>query len=440
MITSRFNRFSDTQKSLLINAFIVFLWWLAFNPGFYSGDSFGVIEMARSGNISSESTAVWAVAVKLLTINGSHPELATLFFSQLLAFSLSLFAHSLFKGKSAIWGSAALCMTPLVGAMGITLWHDIPMTSGFLLVATGYLRYAQKEPYALTLLIFGLAFSSFRYNGIPTLFISIILLTIIFGPKKLFVLALVSTISIGGFTSALDTRFSPPTSTHSDGLINWMRYDLSCYAATFSDKEFFLKEFKGKTTLEFWKSSQACTWFNDSEAFFKRPANLMENIPPAWLALILKDPLFVLTTHMKRHEYLNPLPFYGPPSMPFIHTTIEFPRENIYFLNPDLSEKLRIYPRIWNYFNFIFGFSGFWLMIIFIFAWRKRNPNYFGLGVLGLVLNGGLFIFAIISDARFSLFVLISSQLMVLNEFLEYARRKWHPKYLRNSVEAETEK
>jgi hypothetical protein len=440
MIASRLNRFSDIQKSLLINAFIAFLWWLAFNPGFYSGDSFGVIEMARSGNISSESTAVWAIAVKLLTVNGSHPELATLFFSQLLAFSLSLFAHSLFKGKSATWGSAALCMTPLVGAMGITLWHDIPMTSGFLLVVTGYLKYVRKEPYGLTLLIFGLAFSCFRYNGIPTILMSIILLTIIFGPKKLFILALVSTISIGGFTSALDARFSPPTSTHSDGLINWMRYDLSCYASTYSDDEFFLREFKGKTTLEFWKSSQACAWFNDSEAFFKRPANLVEYIPSAWLALTLKEPLFVLTTHMKRHEYLNPLPFYGPPSMPFIHTTIESPGEDIYFLNADLSEMLRIYPRIWNYFNFVFGFSGFWLMIIFIFAWRKRNPIYFGMGVLGLVLNGGLFVFAIISDARFSLFVLISSQLIVLIEFLKYVQRKWKPKFFHHSVETVSDK
>ena len=438
MIASKLNRFSDTKKSLLINAFIAFIWWLAFNPGFYSGDSFSVIDMARSGNISSESTAIWAITVKLLTLNGLHPELATLFFSWLLAFSLSIFAHSLFKGKSAIWGSAVLCTTPLVGAMGITLWHDIPMTSGFLLVATGYVRYARKEPHALTLLIFGLTFSSFRYNGIPTILISLILLTIYFQPKKFIVIALVSTIGVGVLTSGLDTRFSPQTSTHSDGLINWMRYDLSCYAANYSDEEFFLKEFKGKTTLEFWKSSQACTWFNDSDEFFKRPANLDENIPSAWLALTLKEPLFVLTTHMKRHEYLNPLPFYGPPSMPFIHTTIESPGKKINFLNPNLSEKLRIYPRIWNYFNFIFGYSGFWLMIIFACAWRKRNPIYFGLGILGLVLNGGLFVFAIISDARFSLFVLISTQLIVLVEFLEYARRKWHRKFFRGLVEAVT--
>jgi hypothetical protein len=304
--------------------------------------------------------------------------------------------------------------------MGITLWHDIPMASGFLLVVVGVLRYVKKDTYALTLLILGIILSSFRYNGIPTIVLTIILLAFFFRPKKLIVFALVSTIGIGGLAVTLDSRFSPPTSTHSDGFINWMRYDLSCYAGTFTDDEFFQREFLGKTSRDFWKSSQACTWFNDSGAFFQRPANLTENIPSAWLALTLKDPLFVLTTHMKRHEYLTPLPFYGLPIMPFIHTTIEYSGQDIYFLNPDLSENLRIYPRIWNFFNFIFGYSGMWLLIIFLFAWRKRNLIYFGIGILGLVLNSGLFVFAIISDARFSLFVLIAGQLILLGEFVLY--------------------
>jgi len=437
MIHSKFSSLTNLQKSLVINALIMFMWWLTFNPGFYSADSFGVIEMARSGNISSESTVIWALVVKFLTIHGSQPEIATLFFAQLLAFSVSVFAHSLFNGKAAAWSSAALCMTPLVGAMGITLWHDIPMTSGFLLVVAGVLRYVKKEPYALTLLTLGVLFSSFRYNGIPTLLLTFILITFVFRPKKLVVIALVLIIGIGGLTSALDSRFSPPTPTHSDGFINWMRYDLSCYAATFSDDEFFQKEFDGEATREFWKSLQACTWFNDSLAFLKRPANLTENIPSAWLALIQKEPLFALTTHMKRHEYLNPIPFYGPPRMPFIHTTIEYPGQNIYFWNLELSEKLRIYPRIWNYFNFIFGYSGFWLIVIFFFAWWKRNLIYFGIGILGLVLNAGLFVFAIISDARFSLFVLIAGQLIAIGEFTKYLGNRKIPDALHDSFRHE---
>lgn len=427
MTAYKIKQLSDYQKSVVINALIMFTWWLAFNPGFYSADSFGVIEMVRKGDISSEGTAIWAIAIKFLTLNGSHPEIATLVFSQILAFSVTLFSHSLFKGKPAICCSALLCLTPIVGAMGITLWHDIPMTSGFLLITTGVIRYVKKEQYATILLVLGVTFSSFRYNGIVTLLVSLLLLFFMFRSKRFISSVLILIVIVGGLTTALDAKFSPATQIQSDGAINWMRYDLSCYAANFDDDSFFLKEFDGKSDRLFWKSAEACTWFNQSEAFTKRPANLAENIPTAWLALALKEPLFVLTTHMKRHKYLNPLPFFGPPRVPFIHTTIEYSGQNIEFWNAELSEKLRIYPRIWNYFSYIFGYSGFWLIVLFLLAWRKRSAIYLGIGVLGLVLNSALFVFAIIADARFSLFVLIAAQLILIGEFLTYLEKKWKP-------------
>ena len=168
------------KKSILINALIMLIWWLAFNPGFFSGDSFGVIEMVRNGNLSSEGTVIWAIFVKYLTINGSHPELATLFFSQILGFSVSVFANTLFTGKTAVRGAAILCGTPLVGAMGITLWHDIPMTSGFLFAVVGLHRLKQKEPHSYAFLLIGIFFASFRYNGLPTLIVSCFLLVVIF--------------------------------------------------------------------------------------------------------------------------------------------------------------------------------------------------------------------------------------------------------------------
>lgn len=424
MIASKYKELSYMKKSILINALIMLIWWLAFNPGFFSADSFGVIEMVRNGNLSSEGTVIWAIFVKYLTINGSHPELATLFFSQVLAFSISIFANTLFTGSSAVRGAAILCGTPLVGAMGITLWHDIPMTSGFLFAVVGFHRLRQKETHSYAFLLLGIFLASFRYNGLPTLLVTCFLLIVIFNQKKLVIITLLLTITIGGMTSALDAGFSPVVSTHSDGLVNWMRYDLSCYAATSNDDKFFQKEFSGKSTRQYWQSSQACVWFNDSEAFFQRPEELTQKIPSAWLALAMKDPLFVLTTHMKRNAYLNPVPLYGLPSMPFIHTTIEYSGQNISFWIPEVSEKLRQYPRIWNYFNFIFGYSGLWLLLILVLALLKRNALYFGIGILGIVLNMGLFVFAIISDARFSLFVLIGSQLVVVGEILEYIRTR----------------
>jgi hypothetical protein len=425
MTSFNLRHLSSTQKSLAMNSSIMLFWWLAFIPGFYSGDSFAVIQMAREGVISSEWTTIWAIFVKFLTFNGAYPGIATLFFSQILAFSLTIYAHSIFRGPVATWSSFVLSMTPLVGAMGITLWHDIPMTAGFLLVASGILRFTKKDPYSFAYLISGVFLAGFRYNGIPTILLTLTLFLFLAKSKKVILVGLVLSISIGGLTSLMDSRFSPPTSTHSDGFINWMRYDLSCYAAKSNDDDFFQNEFGSKVTREFWKSSQACTWFNDSKAFSDRPLYVTEKIPSAWLALALKDPVFILSTHMKRHEYLNPLPFFGPPNMPFIHTTIEFADKGIKHRNVEVAEKLRIYPRIWNYFNFIFGYSGLWLVLIFYFAWTKRNSVYLGLGILGLVLNASLFTFAIISDARFTLYVLITGQLIVVGEFIRYLQRKY---------------
>jgi hypothetical protein len=414
---------SSTQKSLVMNASIMLLWWLAFNPGFYSGDSFAVIQMARDGNISSEWTTIWAIFVKFVTLNGAYPEIATLFFSQILAFALTVFAHSIFKGPAAVWGSFVLCLTPLVGAMGITLWHDIPMTAGFLLVSSGVLGFRKKKPYSFAFLTIGVILSGFRYNGIPTILLMFALLIFVFKPKSIILAGLVLSISIGGLTSLVDSRLSPSTSTHSDGFINWMRYDISCYAATHNDDEFFQSEFDGKATREFWRSTQACTWFNDSKAFFDRSTYVTEKIPSAWLALALKEPAFVFSTHIKRHEYLNPIPFFGPPRMPFIHTTIEFAGQGIAFRNIEISEKFRAYPRAWNYFSFFFGYSGFWLMLIFLFAWKMKSSVYLGLGILGLILNSSLFVFAIIPDARFTLYVLIAGQLIAIGEFIKYIDR-----------------
>ena len=430
----RFKNLPIAQKSILLNAIIMFVWWIAFNPGFFSGDSFGVLEIVKSGQISSELTIFWAFLVEIISLNGTHPEFATLVFSQIFGFSISIFSNTIFGGKIAFWSSAVLCLTPIVGAMGITLWHDIPMTSGFLLAVVGFYRMMKEEQHAYAPLLIGLALSAFRYNGIPTLLL-VCLFFFMLNRKKSIAIVFVIISSFSLISSTLNSHFDPKISTFSDGMVNWMRYDLSCYAASASDETFFEREFSGTTTREYWASSQACTWFNDSEAFRNRSEFDSSKIPGAWLALTLDKPMFVFSTHLKRHAYLNPIPLYGKPKIPFIHTTIEYSGKGIQFLNPKLSETLRIYPRIWNYFNFVFGYSGFWLLVICLFAWKRKSSIYLGIAVLGLVLNSGLFVFAIISDARFSLFVLVAAQLIIIGEVLTYIS---HRKLLISNKSAKT--
>lgn len=422
MIALRFRQLSYSHKSVAINAFIMLLWWIAFNPGFYSIDSFGVIDMARSGHLSSAWTAIWAIFVKYLTLNGSHPEIATLFFSQLLGYSVSVFAMTLFKGKTAMWSSAILCGTPLIGAMGITLWHDIPMTSGFLLMLVGAKKIEQGEKNAIYFFGLGSLFSSFRYNGIPTLILASIIFLLLTKNKKRLFMAVTSILLIACLTTSLNFAFRSSSNVQSDGFIDWMRYDLSCYAALSNDESFFLEQFKNGMTINDWSSESACTWFNKSKAFALRSDYVDKKVPIAWIALALKNPSFVIKTHLDRHKYLIPIPYTGLPSMPFIHSTIEFPNLGVAFRNPAISESLRVYPRLWNFCRQIFGYAGFWLAFILFLSWWRKDLWLFKIGLVGSILNLGLFVFASISDGRFSLFTLIAGQLVLVGEVVERAR------------------
>jgi hypothetical protein len=426
---------SIKTKTILLNSSIMFLWWLAFNPGFYSVDSFGVLDMVKNGQLANPWTAIWAVFVKVLTVNGTHPEIATFFFSQLLGYSVSMFAMAFFKSRTALWSSAILCGTPLIGAMGITLWHDIPMTSGLLLIMVGLKRIDMGEKNAILFFSLGALFSSFRYNGLPTLILAFGFFLFLSKNKSKLVHGLLILLIFASFSSALNYAFKDSRNVQSDGYIDWMRYDLSCYAAISSDKEFFDKYFGDALVAEDWASKSACTWFNQSKAFAIRTEYVTEQIPTAWMGLLRANPEFILKTHLNRHKYLVPIPYSGLASMPFIHTTIEIPNSGVAFLNPTLSESLRSYPRIWNFFNFIFGFAGFWLTLILLFSWWKKDFWLFRVWLVGLILNLGLFVFASISDGRFTLFVLISGQLILVGELLERVRipmkhRKRFRKYL----------
>jgi hypothetical protein len=66
--------------------------------------------------------------------------------------------------------------------------------------------------------------------------------------------------------------------------------------------------------------------------------------------------------------------------------------------------------------------------VILVFSILRRNFTYALIGLLGAVLTLGLFIFAIIPDGRFTLFILISGQLILLVEIVEKIpdRKKLH--------------
>ena len=380
--------------------------------------------MLQSKSISSEWTAIWALSLNVITFGGTQPQLATLFFSQLLSISVSYFCLSYFKTKKALVLSIILCGTPIVGAMGVTLWHDIPMTAGFLLFLGALRRIDSGDKSNYRVLILGGALASFRFNGLPTLIVFIILIIALSNDRRYLNGVLAVLVALTGLSAALNTVYKSELNVQSDGFIDWMRYDISCYASNTNNNSFFESNFNGKLSRDEWSSKSACTWFNDSAAFGIRNESVNKDVLKAWLNLATTQPLFVLKTHLDRHKYLIPVPYSGLPNMPFIHTTIEVPDRDVNFTYPKASEVLRSYPRIWNYLNFIFGYAGLWLSVLFLIAWRKKSIDILKLAILGLVLNSSLFVFATISDGRFTLPLLITAQILLLSECQDWIAQK----------------
>jgi hypothetical protein len=419
------NQFLNTslRASLIRNSLIQFIWWVIFYPGFYSADSFAVLQMAKTGELNGMWSAPWALAVRYLSLGGAYPGVVTLLFSQVFSVSLTIFVYSILKSRESSLVSAILHLTPLVGAAGITLWHDIPMTAGFFLVSTFLFRARNLEQInlkeVLCFLIPGMFLSTFRGNGLPTLFVLLIFFILIerrVKKKGLIFLGMIFSIVTVTFSSSL---MNSEALSDSELATGWIIYDVSCYASTENGQGFVERNIPGLGNTDSWSSASACNWFSDAKLSSQENSQARGHLPKLILSLAKEDLGFLISTHLKRHQYLVPIPIYGIPRPPFIHSSIEFVNDDINWKFQDAAEKARSYIRVWNYFNFFFAYSGLWLVVIFFASIIKRSRDLLYVGALSLVLSLSLFIFAGISDARYVFYILIAGQIVGLGAFLE---------------------
>ena len=412
------------KSAIIRNALLSMIWWIIFYPGFYSTDSFSVLEMAKTGNLSNIGTAPWALLVRNLSLHGDYPGLVTCVLSLILSISMTVFFYSFLPGKNAALVSLLLQATPLVSAMGITLWHDIPMTSGLLLVTTFVIRSIRFNAFtvdeAIKFMLPGMILITFRGNGLPTIipfFLFVILFAFKRQGKKLLLVGILISISVTYFSNAL-----LPTQKSQDVAIatGWIANDISCYASKEKGQGFVEKVLPGIGTTQTWASASACEWFSDAKISVADMANARGNLVSAFIKLVQEDPKFVLVTHLKRHEYLIPFPIFGLPKPPFIHSTIELADSGVKWAFPNLAEKSRLAVRAWNYGSFFFAYSGLWLLIIAL-AWiNSRREDYLYMLVVSIVLSASLFVVAGISDARYVLFILISGQGIAVSYLLAW--------------------
>lgn len=407
------------RNSLIRNSSVAIIWWVVFYPGFFSSDSFGAVNMAKSGDLGNAFTASWAIYVRVFSLFGHFIGLLTLLNALILVYSVTRFSYSLLKGKSASVASFILTLSPLVAGMGITLWHDVLMTAGLLLLAAFFTVIWSSEEVSkedlYSLLVPGAVLLTFRPNGLPT-FLVFAALTLLFNFRKSLLkpiaLALAITAGTTIFNSLVVVGQSPINSYYAQ---EWMRNDISCYATTAKGAGFVEKNMPGIGNTASWQSLEACTFLNKFSLSAAERERSLEVVPATWRTLAISDPIFILKTHFDRNYYVLPLPIKGLPSIPFLHSTIELPDAGIQWAFPAVAEKARIVMRVGNALRPILAYAGMWLLFILagiIFLKRKEWLPTF---LLGFSLLGVLFVFAPIPDGRYGLFVLLAGQLLAIS-------------------------
>jgi len=411
------------RNALIRNSVVAVIWWIIFFPGFFSTDSFAAASMAKSGDLVNSYTASWAIYVRAFSLFGNFIGLLTLINTLILVYSVTRFSYALLSKKTAAISSFVLTMTPLVAGMGITLWHDILMTAGLLLLAAFFTVYRQGDNYSkndfFSLLLPSAVLLSFRPNGLPTFLVFAVLL-LIFSYRKSLIrpLALVLAITAGTtIFNSLVVVGADPINTHYAQ--EWMRNDISCYAASPAGAGWVEKNMPGVGNTQSWASADACTFLNRYALAPADREKSYEVVPAVWRKLALSDPGFILKTHFDRNYYVVPLPINGLPSIPFLHSTIESADASIAWAIPSVAEKARVVMRVGNALRPILAYAGMWLLLVLgtlVFLKRKEWLPTF---LLGFSLLGILFVFAPIPDGRYALFVMLAGQLLVVGSLVD---------------------
>ena len=414
------------KTSLIRNSPVQIIWWIIFFPGFFSGDSFAAVQMAKSGELTNSFTASWALYVRLFSFHGNAIGLLTLINGLILVFAVTRFSYAIFSEKSAAISSFLLTLTPVVVGMGITLWHDILMTAGLLLVVTFmtnlYKSKVTSRSEVYWDLILGSILISFRPNGLPTLLVFSAIFILFNRSKKSLKAILGSTMTAAAVTFVGSNLILGLTPINHYFAQEWMRNDISCFASSSAGAGFVEANIPNIGNTEAWRSKAACTFLNNAEITSEQKIQAQDYVPSAWFKLLKTEPLFLIKTHLKRNAYLNPIPIFGIPTEPFLHSTIEFKDNGIEWAFPNLAEAARAPMRFWNALRGITGWAGMWSLISLVLLMKSKHRVLLPALLMSVSLVGLLFIFAPIPDGRYALFVLIVGQLALLGWLMEWAQ------------------
>ena len=418
--------------SFLRNSLIQLIWWVIFFPGFFSTDSFAAIQMAKSGDLGNSFTASWALYVRIFSFHGNAIALLTLINGLVLVYSVTRLGYAMFSARTAAISTFLLTLTPVVSGMGITLWHDILMSAGILLVTSFFINFHKGMGDYRRLIVLelfpGAVLSSFRPNGLPTIAVFAALYAVFVFLKhrsqfaqtvKMLVTAFLLSAIVTAIGSNIILGLSPVNNYYAQ---EWMRNDISCYADSASGDGFVEEYIPGIGSTESWRSSSACTFLNGASISGDEKVAAQKFVLSAWLTLLKQDFIFILSTHAERNAYLIPIPFFGIPTEPFLHSTIEFKDQGVEWAFPSIAEKARIPMRAWNAARGLTSWAGLWGLVLISLMIAGRKRTLVPPAVMSVALMVITFVVAPIPDGRYALFVLIAGQLALIGKIVEWAQ------------------
>lgn len=403
-------------------------WWITFYPGFFGDDSLINLTEARSGDISVWFTVWWVYVVGALSLGTHAIPLLTFLGVLTLEYAAYLWVATIFpKGPARAFTVLVMSLTPLIGAMGIQVTHDVPATAGLLLCATVATRaWASGDrltPFDYAALVLAMPLVATRHNGIPTVAATAAGLLLVSGARRwrpaaalIAVAAGAAMITYGATRAAGHTESVHPVQT-----VEWLMGDISC-VLTKEGVEPTVEEWSTLTRIagrSDWPQERACRVMNpillarsfDATAVV---ANYRELIG-VWQSLAFRYPVKMAVGHATRVRVFLP-PFVtgirAGLRVGFLHSTILPNDFGLAWQFPAVAARARNVVRAWNALAFILANAAVWLIVLLVAAWRlpEHRGTLTPTIVIAAVLLLGLLVGAPVSEGRYGLFILICGQ------------------------------
>lgn len=413
-------------------------WWVTFHPGFLSEDSFINLGDARSGHVSVWFTAWWVYVVEALSLSTRAISLLTLLSVVGLEYAVYFWIVTVFPPAPARAVTLLLIgSSPLIGAMGIQVRHDVALGAGLLICAAVLTRTWTTTTFArrdMLLLLLATPLIATRHNGAPTI-VAAAVFVMMAGRRRwrqaaalLAVAAGAAAITVAATNASGNSSAMDPVQT-----VEWLMGDISCVlsrgAAPTQGEWAVLTRVAARGD---WPQTGACQVMNPirftPSVNYAAVAPNYRELVGVWRSLARRYPLRMLAAHATRVRlFLPPVPPVEVPS--FLHSTIVANDFGMDWTFPAIASRARIVVRAWNAAGFVLANSMIWLIVLMVVAWRAPSwrDRLVPTIAIALALNLGLLVAAPISEGRYALFILICGQATALYQCVIPYRRMSMP-------------